>query len=496
MRNSNSGSSAEQREALLAKAEQQSKKDRNKLIVMVVGLILVAGAWAFSKAQRDNQESNLLVGEVPEFTEIKVVKKFDMSTIADKILDNREEDRVLLPSAVYEPVTEYVYGKTDEHFHALGVTDLTPELRADVEADPSAHRGTPFRVRGQLIDVKVREPLNGKKEYRGWLSSPDGTITHFIATEKPEELIYKGTLRFEGLFVKLYRTEGHDGELVDGPLLIGSRLVNSYSPLTAEDVTPERLVEGFSKIVDDTARTSPGLNGAVFDLQWQLLEYAKTDAYKAIDWENDAVELNNATMAAMLTDGDSWRSRRAGDADPRGIADPDVIFPPLENDMIPVPIRVPVSKNMGINTIDAGENPANVDVLTEGWVGNMTWSNQAGVAYFIYPGARPDLLDRDFARLIEARGFFVKNHNYESKDKGTRTAPFFVFTELSTFTPGEDRSIEEFLLWVLVAAVGLLIAFPLILMRDRKKSAALQQDLVRRKQERRRRLAANEQPQV
>ncbi len=498
MRNSNSSSSAESRDALLAKAERQSKKDRNKLIGLVVGLGLVAITWTYSNSQREKEEARAdrLIGEDLGFVETVVVEKFDMTEIAKKVLDNRPEDRVLLPKEVSEPVTNYVFGKTDAQFHALGVEDMTGELRSAIEANPSAFRGKPLRVRGTLEGIKERKRPDNKTEYRGWLRSPDGSMTHFLSMGMPDELVYKGTLRFEGLFLKLYRAEGNEGEAINGPLLVGAQLVSSYAPITPEDLTPEALVNGLSRIVDDTARKSPGLNGAVFDAQWQLLEYAKTDAYKAIDWENDAVELNNATMAAMLTDGNAWRFLRAGAQDPRGIADPDLTFPPIAQDMIPVPIRLPVSKNMGINTIDAGENPANVDELTEGWVGNTTWSNQAGVAYFIYAGARPDLIDREKARLIEGRGFFVKNHNYESKDKGTRTAPFFVFTELSSFTPANDRTIEEFLMWVLGAAVLLLIAFPFLLMRDRKRSEALQQDLVRRKQERRRRLSTSEQPQA
>ena len=43
-------------------------------------------------------------------------------------------------------------------------------------------------------------------------------------------------------------------------------------------------------------------------------------------------------------------------------------------------------------------------------------------------------------------------------------------------------------------AVFLLALFPVLLMRDKRKSEALQRDLVRRKQERRERLAKQGQP--
>jgi hypothetical protein len=496
MRNSNSPS--ENRDVLLAKAEKQSKKDRNKLITMCAGLIMVIIAFAYSSLQGSNQESKLevLVGEPPQFVETTIVEQFDISSVAGLITDTRTEDRVLLPSTVTDPLTDYVFGMKDAQFHALGVEDLTADRRAQIEAAPADFRGQPYRVRGQLEDIRSRKRLDGKTEYRGWLRDEDNTLTHFLSMGVPKEINLKSRLRFEGLFVQLYRAEGPAGEIINAPLLIGARLVNSHNSLTAEDLTPEALITALSRVKDDKARNSVGLDGPVYDVQWKLMEYAKTDAYKAIDWDKDAVELTNETMAAILSDGDAWRYRRAGDPDPRAESSVDITLPPLTEDMVPIPIRLPVSRNMGINTLDAGENPANIDVISEGWIGNFSWSNQAGIAYFVYPGARKDLLDREKVTFLEAKGFFVKNHNYESRDKGTRTAPFFVFTELTEFAPVKSMLAEDMMLWILGIAIVLLIAFPLLLIRDRKKSAELQRDLVRRKQERRRRLSTADQPQV
>lgn len=498
MRKSPQETHPESTQAKLAQAGRQGRRDRNKLIVMCVGLLLVVSAYAISALQGDRHDASQenLIGEEAPFVETVEVERFDMSAIADKILDNRPEDRVLLPTDVTEPVTNYVIGKNDAQFHALGVQDLTEERRATLEAAPAEHRGKPYRIRGKLEYIKERKRLDGKTEFRGWLRSEDGTATHFISMGLPEEVTLTGTLRFDGLFVKLFRAEGDEGQWVSGPLLVGARLVNSYAPLTAEDFAPQAIMASLNKIVDDTPRNATGLDGAVFNVQWQLLEYAKTDAYKAIDWEKDAVELNNETMAAILGDGAAWRFRKAGDPDPRLAPDADGHVAPLASDLIPIPIRLPISRNMGVNTVDAGENPAGVSTLTEGWVGNMGWTNQAGVLYFIMAGEHPDLLDRKEARLISGKGFFVKNHNYASKDRGTRTAPFFVFTELEPYYPVENPLAKNIMWGVLIVTLILLALFPLVLMRDKKKSAELQADLVRRKQARRRRLAAVDQGQA
>lgn len=497
MRNTPQKSPSESTQALLAKADNQSKRDRLKLILMTVGLIVVGGAYFMSNLQGRKQEDKqaTLIGEGPEpdFVETTLVKTFDMATIADKILDNRPEDRVLLPTEITDPVTNYVTGMTDGQFHALGLSTLDGPLRTALEEAPAEHRGEAYRVRGKLEDIKSRKRPDGKTEFRGWLRDEDGNALHFISMATPEEMTLTGSVRMDGLFLKLHSAEGHEGEWVHGPLFIGARLVNSYAPYKAEDITPAQLMASLDRVKDDTALDSSGLSGPVFDAQWRLMEFAKSDAYKAIDWENDAVELTNDVMADILTEGTRWHYRTAGDKDPAQINDRRNELPVLAGDMVPIPIRLPISRNMGINTKDPGENPARLDTITEGWIGNMSWTNQAGVIYFLMGADRPDLTDRSAARLVQGRGFFIKNHNYMSKDKGTRTAPFFVFTEMELFTPVESRSAQDLMLVIMIVTLILIGAFPILLMRDRKKSKELHQDLVRRKQERRRRLATTDQ---
>jgi hypothetical protein len=150
------------------------------------------------------------------------------------------------------------------------------------------------------------------------------------------------------------------------------------------------------------------------------------------------------------------------------------------------PIQVPISQNMGMATVDPGENPARLDRVTEGWIGNTTWANQAGVIKFLYPGEFPKL---EVGSLVQGRGFFVKNHNYEPRDGGVRQAPYFVLADLEIFVPPENNLAKHLMWGVAGLALLLLMVFPVLLLRDKKKSEALQRDLVRRKQERRERLA-------
>ncbi len=459
-----------QRQSMLRKGE------RNKLIIMSVLLAAVGIAFITSQAQKskhENAQQSLIEAE-PEFVESVVVPEFkEAEAVAAMVLDNRPEDRVLLPAKVLDPFIEYSKGFSDAQFGALNPQVLTPELHAQISANPSAFRAKPYRIRGYLGDIKSHRRADGTTEYKGWLTTASGEVSHFIVTELADDPILDDFMRVDGLFVKLYRRKGLKGDWAEGPLFVGSRAVRSFAE--SEPYDPEVLAARLALIEDDSAKKTSGLDGLVFDAQWLLMDYAQDEAAASIDWEAEnelkdwdgqgVLELNNETMVALLKDGDRFRGK---------------------------PFRIPISKNMGIWTQDPGENPSRLDHVTTGWIGNWTWSNQAGVIKFIMPEYRPGFED---VELLTAKGFFLKSFNYEPLQGGTRQAPYFILTDLEEFIP-QKNELAGNLMWVVVGITLLLVGlFPLLLFRDRKKSEALQRDLVRRKQERRRRLAA-EQPQA
>jgi hypothetical protein len=492
MRKVPSTNTPEGRKALLERAEREARREKRRLIFFSVMLALLVIAYVASNLQQGKQadrQAELVGTDEPEFVETVAVEPFDMTLVADQIRDDTLEERVLVKAAAIDPVADYVDGKNDAYFHALGRRDLDGDARAALAAAPGEHRGEVYRVRGRLEEIKSRDLPDGRRQYRGWLRGEDGEVTHFATMGVPDEVIYGDWMRLDGLFVQLHRVEDHDGVWAEGPLLVGASLVTSYAGFAPDEITSDALRRELDAIVDDTARSSTGLDGRVFDAQWRLLAFIRSEAYGEIDWERDAVELTNETMAAILKDGASWRYRLAGQPDPRLAPGPDGERPALAEDLIPVPIRLPISRNMGINTISPGENPSRIEEITEGWIGNTTWTNQAGVLYFVLPESRPDLSDMNEARLLTGKGFFLKNHNYESKDLGTRTAPFFVFSELEVYEP-QPSFLAQHILWVVVGITLLLVTlFPVLLMRDRKRSLQLQQDLARRRQARRRKAA-------
>ncbi|HIG11768.1 MAG: hypothetical protein ABGY71_04065 [bacterium] len=431
--------------------------ERNKMIAMGILLAMVVGAFVtaeFQKQKHDDAQQGSIEVE-PEFTETIVVPEFPAAEkIAAKILDTRPEDRVLLPAEVLDPYIAYTRGLSDAQFEALGVEDLTLKRRGYIDECPEGFRAVPFRIRGYLGDIKKRKRKDGSSEYRGWLVAPTGEIAHFIVSEMAGEPALDNFLRIDGLFLKLFSREGTDGEWAEGPLFVGSRGVRSYPPSEPHDSA--MLAGRLALITDDSARQSSGLDGAVFDAQWLLMNYAAAEA-KNIAWDDEeTLELDNDLMVKLIKNGAAYRGR---------------------------PIRIPISKNMGIWTESPGENPLRLGRVTTGWIGNWSWANQAGVIKFIMPA---NMESFEKVELLTAKGFFLKNFNYEPRDGGTRQAPYFVLSELEAFIPVENHTAQNLMYGVMGITLLLLALFPVLLLRDKKKSVALQRDLVRRKQERRR----------
>ena len=94
------------------------------------------------------------------------------------------------------------------------------------------------------------------------------------------------------------------------------------------------------------------------------------------------------------------------------------------------------------------------------------------------------------AFYVTARGYFLRNHNYEVRNGLPRRCPVFVMADVEPFIPNTDRSVAN-LMWYMLGGTLLLVGvIYALLMRDRKQSEKLQEELLRRRRERRERAAA------
>ena len=440
---------------LEAQASFFSKGERNRMIVLCLLFVLVAIVFVGAIMQRTKYERIAKQEDIeePRFEEEVVLPRFDSSQIEGQVADSDRESRVLLEPAPFDALVRFVAQHGQTYFRALGARPIDEAVRAELFATPDKHRAEPFRARGFLERLRARTRPDGIQEHRGWLRLEDGTVAHFAVQEIAEGVIVDDFVRVDGLFLKLFAAEGDKG-WEEGPLLVGSALARSYARPEALD--PEELRLRLALVQDDTVENVTMLDGPAFDAKWLLMIQAAEQDPAAVDWSQAPV-LDNAQLADLQREG----------APARGKA-----------------FRIPISRNMGSYTIDPGENPARLERITEGWLGNTTWTARSGLVKYVMPRAAPEL---ESASFVQGHGFFLKNLAYVPRDGGMNVVPLFVMSSLEPFVPAPDKSVDSVTLFVLGVTIALLVAIPLLVLRDRRKSAQLQRELVRRRQARRRR---------
>ena len=441
-----------------------NSSEQKKLIAMSVLVALVAAIFLFAHLQDANRDDRELdqIAEIDDsvFQEQLVVPPFDESLLSGKVLDAREGDRVLLQRETLAPLLEYTSSFHAAHFLALGMKELDAAAQAALAADPEAHRAHPYLARGWLDDLDQRVGADGADEHHGRLRLEDGSFCHFVVHAIPDSLIVDDFVRMDGLFLKLFRSEGDEAWL-EGPLLVGSQLVVSWSQ--PEELDPGAISFKLAQITDDTIGGGlSGLSGEVFDAQWLLMNKLVREGDAEVDWDN-VPELNSEALVNIMTDGPVWRG---------------------------APLRIPISRNLDLWTSAPGENPARVHKVTMGWIGSWTWgNNKSAVLHYVMPADAEHLRD---AKLITARGYFLKNFAYEMRDGNLRVAPYFVLSNIEEFVPPVDNTIKYIGFGLTGLTFAIITLIYMGLRRDKKRAAAFQEDMVRRRRARRERKQPSE----
>lgn len=436
--------------------------DKKKLVIMTALLVVVGFAYLWSlfgkeKAEADEHAKQMQNREaIPE--ETIYVPEFDFAALNDE-LDESEDGQLRLERAPLERVLNHAALLTGTHYTHLDTLVLDEDNASTLLDDTTASRGRPVRIRGDIEALVERRRADGNGAYQeGRLRLEDGSVAYFCLTELPEDdegpAGVDTFVRINGLFFKTYRSETDRG-WETGPMIVARNAVFSY-PSVGDRVTelPPLL---FELVPDDSVIDGPGV--PPFEAYWTLLAYARDLEEGAVDWST-VPELDNLALAELLKDGKQYRAQ---------------------------PFRIPICKNMGTRQLTIPENPARVEKITQGWIGNQTWTSGNGLMKFEGAFEMPELRDGD---LITARGFFFRNHLYEPSKGGAALAPFFVLTDLERFVPEESRTVQDIFMFVVGLTVALIALFFFLLTRDKKKSLALQEDLVRRRRERRERQAA------
>ncbi|MCP3919500.1 MAG: hypothetical protein GY711_28515 [bacterium] len=442
-----------------AEANRLARRDRNRIIIMSVGALILGSGYLISRfAQSKYEEQDVLEQpkiDAPVAEERVVTVEFDMPEQLEPIRDPPQQRAVINSQASLTKVYDYGRLFSEAQYRAMGVRLLDAATQAEVEADTDAHRVKPFRVRGELLAIAKREREGSyAPEMHGTLRTEDGRFAHFIVSDAPAEASVGSWVRVDGVFYKLFRKEVAE-DWREGPLLLGREAIEAFAPIA---LASDLVVPGLAELTDDTFESTTGIPPAV---EWGLMAKAQKSG-ESPDWES-APELTAEILGEMFQDGSAFRGK---------------------------PFRIPVSRNVGSWVERAGENGLALDQVTRGWIGNFTWKGAVGVIRYSAPFANLTLQDwEDSARYVTARGFFLKNVNYEQQSGKPGRVPHFVMESVEIFTPEKDTSQAQ-LMWVVLGATVFLIAlFWFLLVRDKKSAARLQEELVRRRRARRTQLA-------
>lgn len=437
----------------IAKGPGLRGNEKMRMILMGVALLVLMAVFVGSQWKR-RQRADALSEKIPSgyapVEERVQVPTIDAAAVEERVQDARPEDRVLMDREGLALLVDVAQRLREPHFEAMGAEELDAERTARLLADPASERTKAFFARGWVENLRTRRFGDDLPPvHQGLILTEDETPVHFAVLELPERGVSMGSfVRLDGLFLKAYNREA-EGAWHEGPLLVGPRLVTSYPALGDRSLARPDL----SEVVDD--RVGGDLSGYVeFGPKWSLLGHAARADLEAIDWEA-APELNKVTLSQILTDGEAWRGK---------------------------PVRLPTSTLLATTVLKAGENPARLATVTDGWIGNSTWTGETGVIQFFYPGAAGELRRK---HLVTGRGFFLKNMAYEPDGGGMRIAPVFVLAELERFIPPKDLTIDQLLVGVSAGTIGLILFFTYLVMRDNRRSSALQEKLVARRRARR-----------
>lgn len=430
-------------------APSGGKTEKLKIIAMCVALVLVIGAYVFNELGAEaKRAAEQTAGDLPAVGEATIEVPSPPPGLFEGVADGTEEQRVLIEHQELEVLLAFVRSLTPTHYETLEPAWLDGGEAAALEADPAAHRGDYYSVRGEVLDLRERVSPSGSKYWAALLRTADGLAVHARAPRLADGDVAAGRwARLDGLFFKRFADQGPSGEWIDGPLIVGSAFVRSYEDFGPVTEIERELLLGITDDALDAKGSFPDV------VRWRVLAWLRDMPADAIDWEAATV-LDGALMDRILADGDEYRGQ---------------------------PFILPVSRVQAQSRKAVGENPARLDTVYESWIGNQNWTSHSPTLFALSTARTEELAIGD---KVEGRLVFLRNMAYDTVDEVRRKVPVFAAYELEAFEPRNDITLH-----VLGAAfIGFLVVLTIVIAvlwrREQARSKELQEKLVARRRAR------------
>ncbi|RMH02617.1 MAG: hypothetical protein D6702_08235 [Planctomycetota bacterium] len=441
-----SPTTGEERRRRLRELRGREARDKARLIFLGVLLVVVLAAYFLAGRARRRPEPP----PAPPLASEIALPPVDHEALA-RVDDSTDEARLLLETEAYRDLLEVARALLPAHLDALDEPTLP---FAELPAAASELRGRPFRVRGEIRNLRrLKRPPSLTEETWAWLRTDDGHDVFLASLGAADAGLEAGDYAVaDGFFFKLY-SQSIDGRRVDAPLLVGPRLrasVRKAPPVT--EVDPLLLAE----VEDDPLGTDRPLHTAG---KWHLLGLAAT---LAADPERREAFFAGAPELDYQLLGDLARNPAAY----RGKA-------------FLIPGRVPQEPRFS-GSMPAGENPLRCRRLWFGWLGNPLVLGQNPI-HLISSDAFP--IDQDGARIY--LGIFFQLKGYQDKEDNWRRAPVFVVAGARPAPREPNLLVQNFTWAVLVAAIVLAGLVAWLARRDRLRAEQAAAELRERRRRRR-----------
>lgn len=432
--------------------------EKKRLMIMGGAFVVLLSVfiWKLPDATKGKQAVDPAASEVqaPKF-KIPELHPDEVDALAK---DATEAGRSTLEPGLIDIALDDADKLAEPHYNAMKTPDANAETIAALEADLTAARQKPLRLRGFVLSMRERTREDNKPYKTGLLVLDDGSPAFYAVSRLADKDLGVGSaVRVDGLFVKMMRDEV-DGTWFEGPLVAGREMIRSFPALYTESGDHGPFTEAeLANIHNDDIES--GIGTLPFEEKWKLMARAKLLKEGEINWDEVPV-LDAATLSDILENGDKWRGQ---------------------------PIRLPEdgAALMTSASSPAGENPARITTETEGWLADNSWLNLAPAVEFLAPfGVTiPDEKDP----TVLGRGFVFKNLSYRSSGTGVRLTPVLVLSELTPMARPDESIFGYMMAGVAGISVLLGIGIFLLLRRDNRQSREFQAQ--RRERARKRREA-------
>lgn len=440
---------SEERRRKLAAAQQVSRSEKQRLAVLVVGLLLVVSVFVMLQnnlqqipAEEETRQPQIQSAIAPPPVDFELLSG---------VKDSTPSERLILEPEPFRHLTRVAVGLQRGHLRALG----NPELPFDeLETSAASLRGKPFRVRGELLHYEtLKRAADAPPEYWTWLKTDSGQDVFFVSMRPPDDLFNEENfIKADGFFFKYYSWKIPEGERLEAPLMIGRQFVPSYREAAAT------MEIDYGLLADIRTPAMGSVEGPNEKAKWHLLNVARTVAADETPLEErfaDAPVLKLSILTELAAQPSVFRGK------PMIVSG--VISDEWAEELQENPLRLEWETNIYLRNLGFGDNLVRI----------------------IAPGRLPRREEGIGSGEHQYFGWFQQLESYLDTRSEPRRAPVFVVAGVRWIDVPPPTWIQQLMLGFLGLALALGFIIYMMIRRDKRKAEEMSKRLAERRRKRR-----------